>query len=67
MYEMIKELDNISNTTHIINEILIIGGIVDIRKLKKRRWNCVEGRICNVYSKNDMVLKLIYNSFRLLD
>ncbi|CAD8102921.1 unnamed protein product [Paramecium primaurelia] len=66
MYEMMKELDN-RTTTQTINEILILGGIVDIRKLKKRRWNCVEGRIYNVYSKNDMILKLIYNSFRWID
>ncbi|CAD8104088.1 unnamed protein product [Paramecium sonneborni] len=67
IYEMMKELDSISNNNQIINEILILGGIVDTRKVQKRRWNCVEGRICNVYSKNDMVIKLIYNAFRLLD
>ncbi|CAD8186203.1 unnamed protein product [Paramecium pentaurelia] len=67
MYEMMKELDNISNNTHTINNILILGGIVDTRKLQKRRWNCVQGRICNVFSKNDLVIKLMYNSFRLLD
>ena len=33
MYEMMKELDSISNNKYIINEILILGGIVDIRKL----------------------------------
>ncbi|CAK61972.1 unnamed protein product (macronuclear) [Paramecium tetraurelia] len=67
MYEMMKELDNMQNTNLIINEILILGGIVDIRKLQKRRWNQVEGRICNVYTQNDLVLKLMYNSFRLQD
>ncbi|CAD8188410.1 unnamed protein product [Paramecium octaurelia] len=67
MYEMMKELDNMQNTNLIINEILILGGIVDVRKLQKRRWNQVEGRICNVFTKNDLVLKLMYNTFRFQD
>lgn len=33
MYEMMKELDNLSYNPQIINEILILGGIVDTRKL----------------------------------
>jgi hypothetical protein len=36
----------------------MMGGAVDVRKLKKRRWNSVAGKIHNVYIKNDNVLSI---------
>lgn len=59
-----KVLDKVYNTK-IINDIMILGGMVDTRKLQKRRWNCVFGNIYNIYSKKDVALKLLGMSFKM--
>ncbi|CAK88341.1 unnamed protein product (macronuclear) [Paramecium tetraurelia] len=67
--ECIKELDKLyeKKKQQFINEIMIMGGVADIFKLQKRRWNAVAGRIYNTYSKNDQILKYVLQIAKVFD
>ncbi|CAD8056165.1 unnamed protein product [Paramecium sonneborni] len=67
--ECIKELDRLfeKNQKQFINEILIMGGVADIHKLQKRRWNAVAGRIYNIYSKKDQILNILLTVAKVFD
>jgi hypothetical protein len=46
---------------------MIMGGAADVYKLRKRRWNTVAGRIYNIYSRKDLVLKIILRAASVFD
>lgn len=44
-----------------------MGGVADVYKLQKRRWNAVAGRIYNIYSKKDLILNYVLTVAKLFD
>ncbi|CAD8059154.1 unnamed protein product [Paramecium sonneborni] len=67
--ECIKELDKLyeNQKKQFINEVLIMGGVADVYKLQKRRWNAVAGRIYNIYSKKDQILNFVLTAAKVFD
>ncbi|CAD8047770.1 unnamed protein product [Paramecium primaurelia] len=67
--ECIKELDKIfeKQKKQFINEVMIMGGVADVYKLQKRRWNAVAGKIYNIYSKKDLILNYVLTVAKLFD
>lgn len=58
IFECLKELETLK-CANIVNDVVLMGGVVDIHDARTFEWNCVAGRIVNCYCLNDSILKYI--------